>query len=325
MLHTYLTERWRLRYPIVAAPMVGPGDGRFARAVTAAGALGMIGVSSESTVAFVEQQAAAARGDDDARFGIGLMVWAIGRRPELLDAAIAARPFAIGLSFGSPAPYVDRIRAAGIRVASQVGSVATAREAEAAGVDVVVAQGNEAGGHTGVVATLPLLQAVLDAVSTPVLAAGGIASPRGVAAALAAGAEGVWAGTAFLASTECANTPESRRRVIAATESDTVYTHTFDYAQRAAWPDEYPGRALRNRFAEQWHPRGTELVHDTAAQEEHARAKAVGDYDVAVIYAGQAVGLLHRERPVAEVVRDLGEGATELLRARATVLLGGGV
>ena len=324
MLHTYLTkgltEGWGLRYPIVAAPMAGPGDGAFARAVTAAGGLGMIGVSSESTVAFVEQQAAAARGGDDARFGIGLMVWAIKRRPKLLDAAIAARPFAIGLSFGSPAPYVERVHAAGIRIATQVSSVAAAREAKAAGVDVIVAQGTEAGGHTGAVATLPLLQAVLDAVSVPVLAAGGIASPRGVAAVLAAGADGVWAGTAFLASPECANTPEARRRVIAATEADTVYTHTFDYAQRVPWPDEYPGRALRNRFAEHWHPRGTELVGDVEAQDEHARAKTAGNYDLAVIYAGQAVGLLHAERPVAEVVHDLGEGAERLLRDRLAAL-----
>src|SRR5262245_60924993 len=108
MLRTYLTEQWGLKYPIVGAPMVGATDGQAARAITKAGSLGQIGISSEASVQYLEEQAAIARGDDEGRFGIGLMIWALEQRPELFDAAIAARPFLLGLSFGSPAPYVER-------------------------------------------------------------------------------------------------------------------------------------------------------------------------------------------------------------------------
>ena len=320
MLRTYLTEQWGLKYPILGAPMVGATDGKLTRAITKAGALGQIGISSEMSVAYLEAEAAVARGDDDARFGIGLMVWALERRPELFEAALAARPFLLALSFGSPGPYVERAHAAGILVATQVNTVAAAREAEAAGVDLVVAQGTEAGGHTGFVSTLPLLQGVLDAVRVPVLAAGGIATARGLAAVLAAGAQGAWIGTAFIVAHEAANAPAVRRRVIDAAESDTIHTHTFDDVQRVPWPDEYPGRALRNRFADAWHGRSKGLTD--AAFAEYAEARSRGDYDVAVVYAGEAAGLVQQERSAAEIVREIGEGAEALLRHRGKELLG---
>ena len=315
MLRTHLTEQWGLRYPILGAPMVGATNGKTARAITKAGALGQIGIAAEMPVEYIEEEAAIARGDDDSRFGIGLMIWALERRPELFEAAVRARPFLLGLSFGSPAPYVERAHAAGILVATQVNTVADARQAEAAGVDLVVAQGTEAGGHTGFVSTLPLLQGVLDAVSVPVLAAGGIATPRG----LAAGAYGAWIGTALVVSGEASNTPALRQRIVAATEADTIHTHTFDDVQRAAWPDRYPGRALRNRFAEEWHGRSKGLTDEAFV--EYGQARSRGDYDVAVIYAGEAVGLIYAERSAAEILREIGEGAEALLRRRRSELL----
>jgi nitronate monooxygenase len=202
MLYTSLTTAWHLRYPIIGAPMAGVGGGRLARAVSQAGGLGMFGVGSQTTVEFLAREAAIAGGDNQERFGIGLMAWAVEKRPELLDATIAAHPFLVSISFGSPAPYVARLHQHGILVATQVHSRLEALAAAEAGVDLVVAQGTEAGGHTGQVSTLPLLQIVLEAVEVPVAAAGGIASPRGVAAALAAGAQGVWIGTALLVAPE---------------------------------------------------------------------------------------------------------------------------
>ena len=319
MLRTYLTEQWGLTYPIVGAPMVGATDGKLTRAITKAGALGQIGVSSEMSVAYLEAEAAVARGDDGTRFGIGLMLWALERRPELFEAALAARPFLLGLSFGSLARYVERAHAAGVLVATQVNTVADAREAEAAGVDVVVAQGAEAGGHTGSVSTLPLLQGVLDAVRVPVLAAGGIATPQGLAAVLAAGAQGAWIGTALVVASEADTAPAVRQRIVAAAETDTIQTHVFDDVQRVPWPEEYPGRALRNRFAEQWHGRSRHLTD--AAFAEYAEARSRGDYDVAVIYAGEAAGLVQQERSAAEIVREIGAGAEALLRRRGRELL----
>jgi nitronate monooxygenase len=324
MLHTYLTSSWHLRYPIIGAPMAYVGRGRLARAVSQAGGLGMIGIGSTETVDFLRQEANTACGSDQTRFGIGMHAWAMEKRPDLLDAAIEARPFLISLSFGSPAPYVERIHQQNILLATQVNSRAEAIQAEKDGVDLIVVQGMEAGGHvTGQVSTLPLLQAVLDAVQIPVLVAGGIASPRGVAAALAAGAEGVWIGTALLASPECENTDQARSLIVQAQETDTILTRAFDVAQGLAWPPQYPGRALRNRFTDQWHSRTDALPQATEARQQLKEAIANKNYDLAYIYAGEAVGLVTKQQSAAEVIKHLGEGAEQLLRERSSLLLEG--
>ena len=324
MLHTFLTTSWQLRYPIIGAPMAYVGRGRLARAVSQAGGLGMIGIGSTESVEFLAREAAIARGTDQGRFGIGMHTWAIEKRPDLLDAAIEAHPFLISISFGSAAPYVERLHRHGILVATQVNTRAEAMQAERDGVDLIVAQGTEAGGHvTGQVSTLPLLQAVLDAVQVPVLAAGGIASPRGVAAALAAGAEGVWVGTALLACPECENTEDARTRVVQAQETDTILTRAFDVAQGLAWPPQYPGRALRNRFTDRWHSHIDALPQASEARQQLVEAIASKNYDLAYIYAGEAVGLVTRQQSAGEVIQYLGEGAERLLRDRSTRLLGG--
>ncbi len=322
MLHTYLTTSWHLRYPIIGAPMAGVGRGRLAHAVSQAGGLGMIGIGSREPLSFIEQQANIARGADNGRFGIGLMAWAIEGRPELLDAALAASPFLISISFGSPAPYVEKVHQQGILLATQVHTTAEAVAAAQTGVDLVVAQGSEAGGHhTEQVSTLPLLQSILDAVQIPVLAAGGIASPRGVAAALAAGAEGVWVGTALLASPECDNTEHARTHLVQAQETDTILTRVFDVGQRIPWPPQYPGRALRNRFSEQWHQQIEALAHNQEAQQQLTQAIASENYDIAYLYAGEAVGMVTQQQPAAAIIQQLGEGAEQLLRNRTGALL----
>ncbi len=323
MLHTYLTTTWHLRYPIIGAPMAYVGRGSLAHAVSQAGGLGMIGIGSSESVEFLTQEADIARGTEKTRFGIGMHTWAIEKRPDLLDAAIEAKPFLISISFGSVAPYVERIHRHGILLATQVNTRAEALQAEKDGVDLIVAQGPEAGGHvTGQVSTLPLLQTVLDSVRVPVIAAGGIASPRGVAAALIAGADGVWIGSALLASPECANTEDARTRIVQARETDTVLTRAFDVAQGLAWPPQYPGRALRNRFTDQWHSHIDTLPANNAARQQLAEAIAAKNYDLAHIYAGEAVGLVTRQQPAGDVIHYLGGGAEQLLRERSRQLLG---
>ena len=321
MLRTYLTTSWQLRYPIIGAPMAYVGRGRLAHAVSQAGGLGMIGIGSKEAADFIAQEAATARGSDQMRFGIGLMAWAIEKRPELLLAAIQVHPFLISISFGSPAPYVEVLHQQGIYLATQIHTQAEAIQAAQAGVDLIVVQGTEAGGHTGHVGTLPLLQSVLEMVQVPVVAAGGIASPRGVAAALAAGAEGVWVGTCLLASPECENTESARSRIVQAQETETILTRVFDVAQGISWPSQYPGRALRNRFAEQWNHQTDALAHDEKARQRFAEGIANKDYDFAYQYAGEAVGLVNQQRPAAEVIRHLGDGAEQLLRDRCGTLL----
>ncbi|MGH9087457.1 MAG: NAD(P)H-dependent flavin oxidoreductase [Acidimicrobiales bacterium] len=324
MLRTSLTERLGVAFPIIGAPMGGVAHGALARAVTEGGGLGMIGVGTTDGPELLEREAPVASADGRLPFGIGLMAWRLERRPELLDQAVAARPAIVSVSFGSPGPYVEALHDAGIAVASQVHDMAGALAAAEMGVDLVVAQGTDAGGHTGTVGTLPLLQLVLDAVEVPVVAAGGIATVRGLAAVLAAGAAGAWVGTCLLASPEAATKPEAKAKVLTARETDTVMTRVFDVAQDLPWPEAFAGRALRNRFSDRWHGHEAELAADAAAHRELSAARKAADYDTAYIYAGQAVGLVKEPRPAAEVVRGLGEGAAALLGERLGHLFGAG-
>jgi nitronate monooxygenase len=322
MLRTALTERWSIRYPILTASMTPAAGADLARAVSQAGGLGVFGLDWREERASLASQLDALRAAPDLPFGVGVVAWAIDLAPHLVEMAIEARPRFVCISFGDLAPLAARLRTSGVEVIAQVQDRATAIEAVRAGATVIVAQGTEAGGHTGRVGSLTLLQAVLDSVDVPVLAAGGIGSPRGVAAALAAGAAGVWVGTAFLFAEE-ARVPEgARARLRAAGEGDTVLTHAFDRVQGAAWPAAFAGRALRNRFTDQFH--GREDAIDAAARGDFVAAKRAGNYDIANVYAGEAVGLSGQIQPAAAIVRSLAEGAEELLRDRSRSLLGEG-
>ncbi|MEU6997223.1 nitronate monooxygenase [Nonomuraea sp. NPDC046570] len=312
-MRTWLTDRFGLDVPVVGAPMAGVGAGRLAAAVSAAGGLGMVGVGAAASGEWVTEQAEIA-GAGGRPYGVGLMAWVLAGKPAQIEAVIEARPSLVSVSFGPYLEHVERLRAAGITVATQVGTTDEARAAEQAGVDVVVARGAEAGGHgRDDVATLPLLQSVLDAVRTPVLAAGGIATARGLAAVLAAGAAGAWVGTAFMGCAETETPPQAMERLLAAGETDTAYGRVFDIAQRLSWPPEYGGRALRNTFFDEWAGREEDLASDEQARTKIETARREGDFDVAVIYAGQAVGMVRRQRTAADVIAEL-SGAEQLLR-----------
>jgi nitronate monooxygenase len=285
--------------------MAGPSDGGLAHAISAAGALGMVGVNASRDTNWITAQAEVAA-EGGTPYGIGLMAWALERNPAQLDAVLALRPDLVSVSFGAIEEPVRRLRGAGIRTATQVGHLADLRTALDAGVDVVVARGAEAGGHgRNEMGTLPLLQLVLaEAGDVPVLAAGGIIDRRGVAAVLAAGAVGAWVGTAFLGCVEAANTAEARQQLLAA--SSTGYGRVFDVAQRLPWPREFGGRAVRNAFFDRWVGREDEL--DDVAADEHAAAMRAGDWSVAHLYAGEGVAGLTEERTAAEVVASLTPG-----------------
>ncbi len=312
---TWLSERFGLSVPVVGAPMAGVSGGALAGAVSAAGALGMIGAGPATTGAWISEQCRSAA--PAGPYGVGLMAWVLAGDRAQLDAVLEARPDLVSISFGPYPAFVPALRDAGIVVATQVGTADEGRAAEQSGVDVIVARGSEAGGHgRNVVATLPLLESVLDAAALPVLAAGGISTARGLAAVLAAGAAGAWVGTAFLACPEAETTPGARRALFAATEADTAYGRVFDVAQHLAWPVEFGGRALRNAFFDRWSGREADLEHDAAATAELADARRTGDFRTAYVYAGQGVGMLRHERPAAAVVSSFA-AAEDLLRRAA--------
>lgn len=296
-----------LEQPVICASMAGVGGGRLAAAVTAAGGLGTVGFGSTVTPDEVTQQCTLAR---PGAFGVGLMLWALEERPDVLDAALEQRPTLVSLSFGDPARLVPRARESGTTVCTQVGTLEEARRALDAGVDLLIARGSEGGGHgRGEVATLPLLQQVLEIADVPVVAAGGVGTARGVAAVLAAGAVAAWVGTPFAACAE-SDAPEPVKRAIIATDAaHTVYTRAFDVAQRLGWPTVYGGRALANDFSEAWADRVAELEDAVAKGDEitsaMADARASGDVRTAPVYAGQSAGLVHGPRTAAGVMAEL--------------------
>ncbi|HYB35813.1 MAG TPA: nitronate monooxygenase [Mycobacterium sp.] len=310
MLTTPWSRSIGLRVPIVNAPMGGVAGGRLAAAVTAAGGLGMVGMGSTASTASLEAELQYVRGT----FGIGLVDWVIRKEPDLLDTALAARPVLLSVSFGTDWSWVARAHDAGIATATQIYDSSEARRAQDTGVDVLVARGAEGGGHGDTkIATLPLLDAVLNTVSVPVLAAGGIASPRSLAAVLAAGASGAWLGTRLSACSEALTTDAARRALIAARGTDTTTTRVFDIGRGLAWPAWFPSRVLRNDFVARWADKEDALAADARARDELAAAIAADDPRIAPVDAGQGVGMVTSVQPVGQVIEQLCAGAQRLL------------
>ncbi|MDQ2680640.1 MAG: nitronate monooxygenase [Candidatus Eremiobacteraeota bacterium] len=321
MILTELNRLFGVDIPLLNAPMTPQAGGALARAVCEAGALGMLGFDEDETLEQIGEQLALLKTDNfSGPFGVGLVGWVLERTPQLLDLAIAARPAFISISFGDPAPYIAKVHAAGILAGAQVQSRAWAQTALDAGADILVAQGTEAGGHTGRVGTLPLLQIVLEMTDRPVLAAGGVATGRGMAAALAAGAAGVWVGTPFLLASESRSTPAAQAKIIESDETQTQLTSVYDRAQGKPWPADFSGRALRNQFLDRWHGHEDQLFDDPSALTDFRRAKGENDYTRANIYAGQSVGLIDRTRPAAQIVRDIADEAQVRLAAVSGLL-----
>jgi nitronate monooxygenase len=316
-VRTWLTDRFDLRIPLVCAPMFGVGGSQLAAAVSRAGGLGMLGVGSTTTAQTVTEQCTIAA-QAGKPYGVGLMAWALDDDIGPFEATLAAAPALVSFGFGDYQRYIGPLRAAGVIVATQVGNLDEAKVAEQAGVDLIVARGGEGGGHgRNDVATLPLLQVVLDAVKTPVMAAGGIANARGLAAVLAAGAAGAWVGTAFIACVEAETSPGAREQLVSATDTDTVYGRVFDVAQRLGWPEEFGGRALRNQFFEHWDGREAELATDDDARQALRDARAAGDFDTAYVYTGQGAALLQEQRSAADVIAEFAGAGAMLAAAQA--------
>ena len=264
--------------PILNAPMGGVAGGRLAAAVTAAGGLSMVGMGSDGTRELLQTQLRHVRG----KFGIGLVDWVMRDQAGLLEDALAAGPALLSVSFGTDWSWVAKAHDAGIATVTQVYDSLGARRAVDAGVDILVARGSEGGGHGEVkLGTLPLLDTVLDALdgaavpAVPVLAGGGIASPRSLAAVLAAGASGAWVGTRLAACPEALTGDGSRRALIAARATDTAVTRVFDVAKGLPWPARFPSRVLANDFVARW--TGHEDVLDPPACEELAAPIAADD------------------------------------------------
>ena len=303
-LRTRLTERLGIRHPILLAPMGFVSGGALAGAVSAAGGLGLIG-GGYADAEWLNQEFAAA---GNQRIGCGFITWSMARRPAALDEALRHAPAAVMLSFGDAAPFIPRIKKANALAICQVQSVRQARQVLDEGADIIVAQGSEAGGHGGARSTFPLVPAVADLAAQSgrdvlVVAAGGIADGRGLAASLMLGADAALVGTRFLASTESLVAPAAKARVVGASGDDTLRTKVFDIARGYDWPEEYSGRALVNRFSKTWHGQEDALIAAGADERRrYAAAAAAGDIDTALVFAGEGVDLIHDVEPARVIL-----------------------
>lgn len=302
-LSTQLTEVLEIEHPILLAPMGGIAGGRLAAAVTDAGGLGFIG-GGYAEPAWLEREIELAAG---SRVGIGFITFSLDERPDSLRVALETEPPAIQLSFGDPRPYVDQIRDAGALFIVQVQTLADAAHARDAGADVIIAQGQDAGGHgRSARGTMGLVPAVVDlAGPIPVVAAGGIADGRGLAAALMLGASGIALGTRLYATTEAISDPEAAALLEASGGDDTIRTSVFDQVRGPNWPAQYDARALRNRLVDNWHDRPDELAASLdQAIAQYAEAADDG-YTVRPLWVGEGLDLIHTVEPTATVISEV--------------------
>lgn len=320
-LVTPLTRLLGIHHPVLLAPMGAVAGGALAAAVTRAGGLGLIGPGYADS-GWIQREFEAAGGE---RVGIGFIAWDLARDPTRLDAALERKPAVVMLSFGDAAPFASAVRRAGARLVVQVQSLESARSAARIGADFIVAQGTEAGGHGADRSLMSLLPSVVDAVDPiPVVAAGGIADGRCLAAALALGACGVLVGTRFYATDESLAAPEAKQRVVRATGDETVRTRVFDIVRRIDWPAPFTGRALRNDFTRRWHGRESELAAETDEVDRYAKATRSGDFDTAVVWAGEGVDRVNEVLPAARVVADLLTEADAVIARSAAAQSPGG-
>lgn len=315
-METSVTRLLGIEHPIIQAPIGGLSVPALAGAVSNAGGLGMMAITW-MTLDEIRAAIADVRAITDRPFGVNVI---IDRSDEPQDARVEAALEAgapiVSFFWGDPARFVERVHAAGAKATMTVGSAAEARHAADAGVDVIVAQGWEAGGHVwGEVSTLALVPAVVDAVpNTPVVAAGAITDGRGLAAAHALGAGAAWMGTRFVASDEAPAHPHWKAKLLGARETDTYYSKLFD----VGWPDA-PHRTLRNSTIDDWiaagsppsgsrpgegevlatRPDGTGLVRYSSTS---ARDTLVGRIDDLSLWCGQGVALVKEVLPAREIV-----------------------
>ena len=313
-----ITDLLSIRYPIFQAPMGRTAPPELAAAVTNAGGLGMLGMSWD-TPNVMREKIRATRALTAGPFAVNLaMPW---DQHERLDIALEEGVNAVSLFWGDPAPYLRKAKNAGAIVMQTVATPEEARHAADLGADIIVAQGVESGGHVwSTVSTMVLVPPVCDAVpDVPVVAAGGMADARGVRAALALGAQGVWLGTRFLATVESGAHDDFKKRLVTARASDTVYTMLFDQG----WPDA-PHRALRNSTVRMWENAGCPATGKRPREGEIVGAfpngdpirrygvpapmqGASGEIEAFALYAGQSVGLIRDLPPVASVMAELAE------------------
>ena len=297
--------------PVLQAGMYTVAYGRLAAAVSEAGGLGCIG-SAYMKPEDLRREIRLVKDTTDRPFGVDILFAEVKGEDavsasytteveEHIEVTFEENVPVIVSGLGNPARIVPRARQAGIKIMSLVGTSRQALKVEASGVDAVIASGHEGGGHVGRIGTLPLVAAVVDAVSIPVIAAGGISDGRGLVAALALGAHGVWLGTRFIATEEARAHANYKDKIVAIDEDGTVVTRAHSGK---------PNRMARNKFTESWAGRESEIKPyphqlNEVGEPASVRGRLEGDVDMGVLPMGQGAGTIAALKPAGDVVRDI--------------------
>lgn len=299
-LHTPICDLFGIEHPVFLAGMGQVAFAEVCAAVSAAGGYGVLGMAGSATPQIAVEMRKV-RQLTDKPFGVDLLAALPQQMEEAIDIIIGEGASCFVAGLGVPESVIDKCHRAGVKVMSMCGKVEHAVRAEQAGCDAVVAQGTEGGGHTGRIAGMALIPQIVDAVKIPVLAAGSIVDGRGLAAALAFGAQGVWMGTRFIASHEANAAKAYKQRVVAAGSDDTVIARCYSGK---------PMRVLNNDYVRDWEKRPQDL-QPFPAQLVHAFQDGVtnftaledADPDRTMMPAGQGVGAVHEILPAGEIVR----------------------
>jgi len=302
-----VAELLGVRYPVLQGAMAWVSEHRLVAAVSNGGGLGIIGTGAADG-AFVRDQVRKTRELTDKPFGVNIVILS-PFADDVVKAVIEEKVPVVTTGAGNPGKYIDDLKAAGVVVIPVVPSAALAKRVERAGADAVVAEGCEAGGHIGETTTMCLVPQVADAVSVPVIAAGGIADGRGAAAAFMLGASGVQVATRFLSAKECVISQAYKDRVLAASDTDTVVTGRFT---------GHPVRVLRNKLTREMLAKEKEEISVEEFEELMSgtlrKAVVEGDADYGSLMAGQSAGLVTKEQSAAEIIEDIMEGIRKCTR-----------
>lgn len=292
-----ICELLGIEYPIIQGGMAWVATAELAAAVSNAGGLGLIAAGG-APADVVREQIKKARTLTDKPFGVNVMLMS-PFSDEVMEVVIEENPAVVATGAGNPGKYIERLKEAGIKIMPVIASVAMAKRMEKAGADAVIAEGTEAGGHIGELTTMVLTPQVVDAVSIPVVSAGGYADSRGTKAAFALGADGIQVGTRFICSTECIAHENYKNAVLKAKDRDAVVTGRSTGA---------PVRALRNKLTKEYQ----RLEKEGASAEEIEelgvgglrRAFQDGDIENGSLMAGQSAAMVHEIQPCSEIVKD---------------------
>ncbi len=309
MIHTALCELCGIRTPVFQGGMAHVSDARLAAAVTNAGGLGIISAMSRDG-AYVREQIRLARELTSGPIGVNVMMMSpfVG---DVASVIAEEKVEVVTTGAGDPSSYIENWKNAGCRVVPVIPSAALARRMERAGADAVVAEGGESGGHIGELSTMPLVPQVVDAVSIPVLAAGGIGDGRGVAAAFMLGAAGVQIGTRFLVAKECGIHPHYKELVLKAGDTSTIVT-----GRRLG----HPVRSLKTPYSRNYAKQEyTDISNEDLEQlgvGSLRKAAVDGNEKEGCYIAGQIAGMVNREQTAAEIIEEI-MAETEQILAKA--------